>query len=66
MGVSYLPNYLIKPELESGDLVVLNLENAVKQEYYIQVLYHMKKWLTPQMKEFVTLMQELLKSEEDA
>ena len=66
MGISYLPNYLIKPELESGDLVVLNLENAVKQEYYIQVLYHMKKWLTPQMKEYVTLMQELLKGEEDA
>ena len=66
MGISYLPNYLIKPELEAGDLVVLNLENAVKQEYYIQVLYHMKKWLTPRMKEYVTLMQELLKGEEDA
>ncbi len=66
MGVSYLPNYLIRPDLDSGDLVTLNLENDVRQEYYIQVLYHMKKWLTPQMKEFVGLMEELLQGEKDA
>ncbi len=66
MGVSYLPNYLIRPDLDSGDLVALNLENDVRQEYYIQVLYHMKKWLTPQMKEFVGLMEELLQGEKDA
>lgn len=60
VGISFLPDYLTKREIENGNLVKLNVDTDFSQDYYIQILHHKNKWITPQMKGFVYLMKELL------
>lgn len=59
-GISFLPDYLTKKEREKGTLVRLNVDTDFRQEYFIQILHHKNKWVTPQMKGFVSMMKELL------
>lgn len=60
VGVSFLPRYLTEKEVQAGNLAVLNVGSGIRQDYYIQMLHHKNKWVTPQMKGFVTLMGEVL------
>ena len=59
MGISYLPDYMIRKDLEEGALVKLNVEYE-KSKYYIQILHHRNKWVTSQMEEFFTLADQML------
>lgn len=60
-GISYLPDYLTRSNVERGTLCVLDVDYELSHNYYIQILHHRSKWVTPQMKEFISLMEELIK-----
>ena len=54
MGLSFLPEYVVRPALAAGRLVRLNVPDC-PVEMHRQLFYHRDKWLTPQMKTFITL-----------
>ena len=58
-GISYLPDYLTREGLEDGSLVRLNVKYE-PQKYYIQILYHRNKWISPQMTEFISLIKKII------
>ena len=61
LGISFLPRYLTERKVREGKLAFLNVGSGVRQDYYIQLLHHKNKWVTPQMKGFVGLMEEILR-----
>lgn len=58
-GISYLPDYLTREGLEDGSLTRLNVKYE-PQKYYIQILYHRNKWISPQMTEFISLIKKII------
>ncbi|MBQ7534182.1 MAG: LysR family transcriptional regulator, partial [Stomatobaculum sp.] len=58
-GISYLPDYLTREGVEDGSLTILNVR-CEPQKYYIQILYHRNKWISPQMTEFINLIKDLM------
>ena len=56
MGLSFLPEYIVQNALAAGTLSRLNVP-ACRVEMRRQLFYHRDKWLTPQMKAFITLVQ---------
>ena len=60
LGVSFLPDYLTRPGVQAGELALLPVESWAPQEYFIQLLHHKNKRVTPQMRWFVSLMEETL------
>ena len=62
-GHAYLPLYMIEGELERGELVILDTETPEVYEY-TQMFYSSTRWLSPQMKAFITYAQEYLKQNE--
>ena len=56
MGLSFLPEYIVQNALAAGTLARLNVP-ACRVEMRRQLFYHRDKWLTPQMKAFITLVQ---------
>ena len=57
MGLSFLPEYIVQNALAAGTLARLNVP-ACRVEMRRQLFYHRDKWLTPQMKAFITLVQK--------
>ena len=57
MGLSFLPEYIVQNALAAGTLARLNVP-ACRVEMRRQLFYHKDKWLTPQMKAFITLVQK--------
>jgi DNA-binding transcriptional LysR family regulator len=58
MGLSFVPECVARPHLQDGTLVYLNVPDC-QIEVWRQLFYHKDKWVTPQMKSFVALVQEL-------
>ncbi len=58
-GISYLPDYLTREGRENGSLVQLNVAYE-RQKYYIQILYHRNKWISPQMTEFIKVIKDII------
>lgn len=56
MGLSFLPEYIVRDALAAGSLARLNVP-ACCIEMRRQLFYHKDKWLTPQMKGFIELVQ---------
>ena len=56
MGLSFLPEYIVQNALSAGTLARLNVP-ACRVEMRRQLFYHKDKWLTPQMKAFIMLVQ---------
>ena len=56
MGLSFLPEYIVQNALAAGTLSRLNVP-ACRVEMRRQLFYHRDKWLTPQMKAFIALVQ---------
>ena len=56
MGLSFLPEYIVREALSAGTLSRLNVPDCdvVMRR---QLFYHRDKWLTPQMKAFIELVQ---------
>ena len=57
MGLSFLPEYIVRPALAAGSLARLNVPECQLQMHR-QLFYHRDKWLTPQMKVFMELVQK--------
>ena len=53
-NVSFLPKYSLEKQLNSGELVTLDV-NLAPQTYYSQILYHNNKWAPPYMRKFIEL-----------
>lgn len=56
-GISFLPFYAIEKYINNGKLAIIK-NNDVHMEMWSQMVYHRKKWLTPQMQVFMDLMKE--------
>lgn len=57
MGLSFLPEYIVRPALSAGTTARLNVPECQLQMHR-QLFYHRDKWLTPQMKLFIELVQK--------
>ncbi len=57
MGLSFLPEYIVRPALAAGTLARLNVPDCQLQMHR-QLFYHRDKWLTPQMKLFIELVKK--------
>ena len=57
MGLSFLPEYIVRPVLAAGTVARLNVPECQLQMHR-QLFYHRDKWLTPQMKLFIELVQK--------
>ena len=57
MGLSFLPEYIVRAALAAGTLARLNVPDC-RVEMHRQLFYHRNKWLTPQMKGFIGLVRE--------
>ncbi len=57
MGLSFLPEYIVRPALAAGTVARLNVPECQLQMHR-QLFYHRDKWLTPQMKLFIELVQK--------
>lgn len=56
LGISFLPYITVRRELEEKKLVSLNW-GEMSDSVCTQLVYHRSKWLTPAMKEFLSLVQ---------
>ena len=57
MGLSFLPEYIVRDALAAGTLARLLVPDCTVTMRR-QLFYHRDKWLTPQMKAFIELAQE--------
>ena len=57
MGLGFLPEYYVRKEIESGNLVIPEVE-LPKQKYCSQILAHKNRWISPFMKGFIDLIKE--------
>lgn len=56
MGLSFLPEYIVRDALAAGTLARLNVPDC-RVVMRRQLFYHRDKWLTPQMRAFIELVQ---------
>ena len=57
MGLSFLPEYIVCPALSAGRLARLRVPDCTVTMHR-QLFYHKDKWLTPQMKAFIALVEQ--------
>lgn len=50
--ISYLPDFVTKPLIESGELVYLDVRD-INTDIWKQLIYHKNKWLSRSMKAFI-------------
>ena len=58
-GISFMPRYIIQPELESGAISILPFDTSA-MDVWIQLLYSRDKFLTAPMHSFIRLVQSRL------
>lgn len=61
-GIIFVPHYMIADAKKRGELCVLRVPE-INNSVWIQALYHQNKLVTPQMKAFFALLQELYRNE---
>lgn len=54
-GISFLPEYVVREELERGQLTVLDTE-CPRVTMWSQLVYHRNKYVSPQMRRFIELL----------
>ena len=57
MGISFLPEYVVRESVYKGELVILNVIDC-EASLWSQIIYHKNKWVTPQMNLVMQLIQE--------
>ena len=57
MGLSFLPEYIVRSALAEGRLARLNVPDCTVMMHR-QLFYHRDKWVTPQMNVFIELVQQ--------
>ncbi|MNN96113.1 LysR substrate binding domain protein [compost metagenome] len=55
IGISFLPYFVVRQLVESGELSIIHLDN-ISIQMWSQLAYHKNKLVTPQMKKFMDLM----------
>lgn len=60
MGITFLPEYALTPDLEAGAIVKLDIP-AFQISIWRQVIHHKDKWVNREMKAFFDLLLELEK-----
>ncbi len=58
MGISFLPEFTIRRELEQGLLKELRVRSFHMQTWR-QIFYHKDKWVTREMQEFLNLAEKM-------
>lgn len=56
-GISYLPEYVVREELDRGELVILDAD-CPEIKMWSQLVYHRGKYVTPQMRAMIELLKE--------
>lgn len=56
-GISFLPEYVVRDKLRSGQLVILDTE-CPEIKMWSQLAYHRSKYVTPQMRAFIELLEK--------
>ncbi|GEN54329.1 LysR family transcriptional regulator [Halobacillus faecis] len=57
LGIAMLPEMTVDKEIENGSLSVLDFDHE-ELTFYIQVIHHQKKWLSPSLEKFIELLDE--------
>lgn len=57
-GISFLPYFAVRKNVEEGRLTVLDMDNF-HVSMYRQIFYHKDKWVTREMEEFIRLAVEM-------
>ena len=57
MGLSFLPEFVVRDQLAQGTIVRLNVE-GISVELWRQVIYHKGKWMTPAMQAMIDIIRE--------
>ena len=57
MGLSFLPEFVVRDQLAQGTIVRLNVE-GISVELWRQVIYHKSKWMTPAMQAMIDIIRE--------
>jgi DNA-binding transcriptional LysR family regulator len=58
MGVSFLPEYSVRHQLQAGELVQVDVD-IPPQTYYCQILYHKSKWVSEFMEGFISAIRDI-------
>lgn len=61
-GVSFLPEYVVRPYVAEGTLQILDVDFP-EISMWSQLVYHKNKWVTPQMRIFMEILQNHLEQE---
>ncbi len=56
-GISFIPYYAIKDYIDSGRLSVIKCSD-VDIQVFTQLIYHKRKWMTPQLEIFIEILKE--------
>ena len=56
-GISYLPEYVVREYIRANRLAILDVA-CPKLQMWSQLVYHKNKWVTPQMKSFIEIMEK--------
>lgn len=59
-GVSFLPEYVVREHLDSGELVILDTE-CPEITMWSQLVYHRSKCITPQMTVFIETLRDAIR-----
>ena len=57
MGLSFLPEFVVRDQLTRGTIVRLNVE-GVEASLWRQLIYHKGKWMTPAMQAMIDIIRE--------
>jgi DNA-binding transcriptional LysR family regulator len=55
LGIALLPDIAVRKEIQEGKLIQLPFDEA-HINVFIQIIYQKKKWLTPPLKQFISLL----------
>ena len=55
--ISYLPDFVTKPLIESGQLYYLDVKD-MNIEIWKQLIYHKNKWISKSLKAFIDYVKE--------
>ncbi len=59
-AVSFLPRYMVRDELDAGQLAVVTPVDFPPIQVWRQLFYHKDKWITAEMQAFISLVQRPL------
>ncbi|QAT48365.1 LysR family transcriptional regulator [Caproiciproducens sp. NJN-50] len=65
LGISFLPEYLLQSPFLQSNLSILPVKDF-SLPFYVHVFYHKNKWVTPQMRGLVALIQEYWNKHDNA